>query len=120
MAPCLQENAKEVVLQFCMSLVKTRARISCLLIVPALQNGCQHSMICRKDCVCVHNKTKTKQTTKNLKPPPPTKKACIKIAVKLLMLRIKKCSLTLPERRLGSVVISLIAQRKEDVKAEVR
>lgn len=46
-------------------------------------------------------------------------KTYLKIAVELLVLRIKKHSLSLPERRVGSVVVSLIAQKKEDVKAEV-
>lgn len=65
MTPCLQENAKEVMLQLYMSLVKTRTRISCLLLVPALQSDCQYSMIYRKDCV--NNKNKTNQQQKNLK-----------------------------------------------------
>lgn len=87
--------------------------------------------------VSVHNKIKTRQTAENTKnttkegkikkkkatqkPNKTTKlkKTYIKIAVKLLVLRMKKHGLSLPERRVGSVVVSLVAQRKEDVKAEV-
>lgn len=71
--------------------------------------------------VCVHDKNKTKQTTKKtqnhhrLKKKTTLHKNCSKT---ISAEDKKKHSLSLPERRIGSVVVSLIAQRKEDVKAE--